>query len=132
VCPYDADLMAKVREVGCFEARSVMMARCLAITQYHHRIAEERSGLQEQLVELEKKVVELAQAKIELEGEIRELKRAHTEKDFVLVNKETQLLQSQELCVQWEIELTHCRKDLARLEEVMKAAEVRVAEKEAG
>jgi len=37
VYPYDAELMSKVGEVGCFEAGSVMLARCLALMQHHRR-----------------------------------------------------------------------------------------------
>jgi len=43
VYPYDAELMSKVGEVGCFEAGSVMLARCLALMQYHRRVV--RVGL---------------------------------------------------------------------------------------
>jgi len=55
--------MAKIGEVGCFEAGRVMMARCLAIMQYHRRTTEEIFGLCDQLAELKRKVVELTQAR---------------------------------------------------------------------
>lgn len=53
VYPYNVGLMAKVGEVGCFEADSIMMARCLALMQYHRGIAEEKVSLRARLADLE-------------------------------------------------------------------------------
>jgi len=63
VYPYDADLMAKVGKVGCFEAGSIMMARCLALMQYHRHTAEEKVGLRDQLAGMEQKVEQVTKAK---------------------------------------------------------------------
>jgi len=73
VYPYNADLMAKVGEVGCFEVGSIMMARCLALMQYHRHTAEEKVGLRDQLAVMKQKFDQVTKAKEGLELEVLSL-----------------------------------------------------------
>jgi len=128
VYPYDAEMMAKVGEVGCLEVGSVMMARCLAIMQYHRRAAEERINLRDRVEDLEQKGDHLTEEKVKLSQEVHGLRQTVSDRHSMLAEKEMQLLHFKGLCECREAELTQCRDKLIRLEQGIKNAEVRVTE----
>jgi len=121
VYPYDAELMSKVGEVGCFEAGSVMLARCLALMQHHRRAAEVRVDLRGQLGDLEQKIEDLTKSKAELEREVETLNQTITSRDAMLEDKEAQVAHFQGLCERREAELS-------RAGEVVAATEAQMAE----
>jgi len=90
--------MGKVGGVGCFEADSVMLARCLAIMQHHCQVAEGEVGLRDRLASVERQVESLMKDKEILEQEVITLKEADAGKDSVLAEKELELLRLRELC----------------------------------
>lgn len=92
VYPYDAELMLKVGEVCYLEASCVMMARCMAIMEYHCRASEERVSLHGRLIDLEQKVDHLTKEKEKVEQEVLNLKKAKADKDSMLAEKEVQLV----------------------------------------
>jgi len=99
VYPYDAELMSKVGEVGCFEAGSVMLARCLALMQHHRWATEVRVDLCRRLGKLEQKNEDLIKSKAELEREVETLNQALTSRDAMLADKEAQVVHFQGLSV---------------------------------
>jgi len=111
--------MAKVGEVRCFEAGSIMMARCLALMQYHWRTAEEKVGLCDRLTGLKQKVEQLAKTKESLEQEVLDLWKVNADKDSALAKKETQLLHLQGLCEWREAELTQAERIAKEVESRM-------------
>jgi len=121
VYPYDVDLMAKVGGVGCFEAGSIMLARCLAIMQHHCQVAEGEVGLRDRLVGLERQVEGLSKVKEALERDVFDLKEANAGKDVALAEKESELIRLQEVCERKEIEA-------GLAEQKVKTAESRVTE----
>jgi len=106
VYPYDAELMSKVGEMGCFEAGSVMLARCLALMQHHRRAAEVKVDLRGQLGDLERKVEDLTKSKADLEREIKTMNQTIASRDAMLADKEAQVSHLQDLCERRETELT--------------------------
>jgi len=88
VYPYDVELMAKVGGVGCFEADSIMMARCLTIMQYHRRVVEEEISLHGRLTGLEQQVESLMKTKEILEQAVLDLRKVNADKESVLATKE--------------------------------------------
>jgi len=105
--------MVKVGGVGCFEARSVMLARCLAITQHHRQVAEREVGLRDRLVNLEQQVEGLSKAK-----------EANASKNVLLAEKEHELIRLQEVCERKEVEA-------GQAEQKAKVADSRVTELQA-
>jgi len=78
---YDAELMGKVGGVRCFEAGSIMLARCLAIMQHHRQVAEGEVRLRDRLGSLEQQVEGLSKIKENLEQDVLGLKEANADKD---------------------------------------------------
>jgi len=121
VYPYDVELMSKVGEVGCFEAGSVMLVRCLALMQHHRRVAEVRVVLRRRLGDLKQKIEDLTKSKAELKREVETLNQTITSRDAMLVDKEARVAHFQGLCERREAELS-------RAGEVVAATEAQVAE----
>jgi len=130
VYPYDAELMSKVSEVGCFKADNVMLARCLALMQHHRQAAEVKVDLRGPLGDLERKVEELTKSKADLEQEVETLNQTIASRDAMLADKEAQVAHFQDLWERRETELTRAGEAVAATEAQVAEVRVEMARKE--